>query len=138
MQPCGPRLEPSIQECDQRGISSSLSGDTKPIIIQSLSGLNQVLSVFQVCIKDKINIIFHVIISIVIIIVVIIIPIIIITTMVNNGWYLKVKQLIKKLLEEGTIAMYCDFHAHSRKVISTRNPVCDFHPIFFFFLRFLS
>ena len=28
----------------------------------------------------------------------------------------QVKQLIKKLLEEGTIAMYCDFHAHSRKV----------------------
>ena len=25
---------------------------------------------------------------------------------------------MKKLLEEGTIAMYCDFHAHSRKVIS--------------------
>ena len=86
VQPCGPRLEPSIQECDQRGISSSLSGDTKPIIIQSLSGLHQVLSVFQVCIKDKIIIIFHVIVSIVIIIVVIIIiPITIITTMVNNG-----------------------------------------------------
>ena len=30
----------------------------------------------------------------------------------------QVKQLIKKLLEEGTIAMYCDFHAHSRKVIA--------------------
>ena len=25
------------------------------------------------------------------------------------------KMMIKKLLEEGTIAMYCDFHAHSRK-----------------------
>ena len=28
------------------------------------------------------------------------------------------KMMIKKLMEESSIGMYCDFHAHSRKVIS--------------------